>query len=621
MVQFIPGTRPDAREYPNPCNAPPPAGYTFTADGRPHVIKTPYTPNTHYNPISLANFIRIALRSQTLSDADRLCFGLLGAEHLLSGKIVRTTRDASGHLVKSAWFPYPFEFSANPAVPPLASGWYSGLGQGAAMSALMELGDVTGDQHWYDEAAQIFESYHVPYPEGFTNRSNGFLWFEEYPTAPPTVVFNGHFQAVISLDAWAKHSGDPRAAALLEEAIASLKQHVSKMRIPVPGGTMSSYDMMRGFGGEAPLRVLAVQDGAGAAVPGVAPRITETLLNGRPLKTLGSNGTTRAELPFGTLTAQKPNQVVNSGMDNPVNGVPSGWTLINNDRAGITWRDGWIGVHPTGTAWVGIQQILPAGTFPSNALLSLGMNSRLEIESGRTGTGGKVAIHEICPGPNGDVIKLIHENAKNRSRSAARTTTEFRAPSSTCRIRIQLLTYSYASTTTTAWYDDVTLRVADPLGSHVVPAYDLLVHRAPTNTLTLKGTGKVQPQVWDGGIWTNLGSPLELGPQGTDVVIPERFTGRNININYHDGHVVELQLIACLSGERLFDDLALELSRMSASTAYNPANPSRCNLLPLVVEVGEQSVEVQEEPEPLAVQPGALPTTMRLPGPGTGDGS
>lgn len=51
----------------------------------------------------------------------------------------------------------------------------------------------------------------------------------------------------------------------------------------------------------------------------------------------------------------------------------------------------------------------------------------------------------------------------------------------------------------------------------------------------------MQVQGWDGGCWQSIGGPLTLGTSSRTVIIPERFTGRNININYHDGHVSELQ--------------------------------------------------------------------------------
>lgn len=610
VVQFK-ATPPDVitpdPTYDNPCNAPAPAGWAFTKDGRPHVIKTPYTPNTHYNPISLSNFIKVSLRSTTLSDADRTCFALLAANHLVSDDGVKT-RTYEGR--KSLWLPYPFEFSANPGIPSLKSPWHSGLGQAGALTAMLELAKFTGDNTWNTYAEQLYNSYLIPLDQGgFTDRDNGFLWFEEYPTDPPTTVYNGHFQAVLALYAWAssdyakKNTDTTEAWALFEEAIKDLAHQVPLMKVPVEGGTMSSYDMVRGYPA-TPLRAIPVD--------GSSPTITATLLNDAPLKAQGGSATVR--LPVGATTAPAANLITNPGM-NYANGSLTGWTIVNNNRAGVTFKDGWVGVHPTGKAWAGVEQTIPAGKFPAGATMSFAMNSRLQIPEGAAGTGGKVSIYSVCNG----TTTLIHENAKNRSRQAAWSSSEFKAPAAGCSIKLQLLTFSYTVTNTTAWYDDIAIRTADPLGANVKPAYDLLVHRSPTNTLTVKGTGKAQVQAWYGGRWLNVGGPLTLSASGADVVIPERYTGRNINYNYHDGHVSELGRLAAYAADRkmpaeaaLFDETSYILSRMSAGTPYKPLNPKTIASEPIIIDTLLGAEEIAASPKPLKIQPQAVPTSMDL---------
>lgn len=675
VVQFTPGTAPRPWLHGNPCNAPAPAGFTFTEDGRPHVINTPYQPNHYYNPISLANFMKLAMRQTTtgLSDADRLCFALLGAEHLLDGAKTYTYQGK-----QSLWFPYPFGFSANPSIKDLNKNWYSGLGQAGAMTAFVELARFTGDDSWYDVAAKIFESYMVPMGTdgyGFTNRQNGFLWFEEYPTNPPTVVFNGHFQAVLALDVWAKHSNDPRARALFKEAIAGLKIEAPKMIVPFDGGTMSSYDSVRGYA-PTPVRAVAVAPdptptptpsptpsptttpeptasptATASPTPGESPtvttsptataspsatataatansspttseepttddepmaasaakaaptaRITKALLNGKPLKNVDGN---EQIMPLGTSRAPSPNRLVNPKFQDvsPKDGRPDGWTVINPGRGGTILNGDWLGARPQGSVngWAGVEQTIPAGRFPAGATLSLSFNSRLEITGSNPGTAGKVPVYSICPAPGGKTeSKLLYENAKNRTKESTWSTTSFKAPAANCAIKVQLLTYSYSTTNTTAWYSNVQLRLADELSYHADVAYDLLVHRTPENLLTLQGSGSVQLEAYDGGRWVPVGEELDL-TNGANIQIPERFTGRNININYHDGHVSELQRIACYSGERMFDDIAKELSSMSATVRYNPDNMSgrNCESSPITIDHNGQSIEIAAEPIPL----------------------
>ncbi|GAB3813183.1 hypothetical protein GCM10028820_07500 [Tessaracoccus terricola] len=687
VVQFVPGTRPIPRQYDNPCDAPPPAGFTFTREGRPHVIKPGYEPADHYNPISLANFIKVSLRSTTLSDADRLCFALLGAEHLIDGGKERTYQGR-----KSLWFPYPFGFSANPSLEPLGTGWYSGLGQAGAMTAFMELADFTGNSKWYDYAEQIFESYFIPFDQGgFTNRDGkGFLWFEEYPTEPiPTTVYNGHFQNVLGLYSWATHTGsrstgDQRAWNLYDEAIAALRVEVPKMRIPIDGGTMSSYDMVRGYPA-APLRAVAVEPTpeptptptasptpsvspspepsstptaeptqeptgeptqeptgattgeptqqptgeptedptqeptatdpeetpAGAGVRSLAgTKITDTLLNG---KKLGNN------LPIGTQANLSGNLLLNHNFaDSNKDGTPDSWTVINRNTSAIRFDGRWMGIRPQGAGkgWAGVEQVIDVSPAIAGKTLSLSFESRLQITAGQSGTGGKVPVYSICPGPNNTTVStLIHENAKNRTKDAAWSSTSFKAPAVGCKMRIQFLTYSYAVTNTTAWYTNAALRIAENQGQTLTPSYDMSVRTTPENVLKLKGTGAVEVQAYDGGRWHAI-DRVNLSAAGASVTIPEQYTGRNVNINYHDGHISELQRIACHSGVRLFDTIAEELSH-TATKPYDAGLFDRtvngrrsCAPETMVLAMGEEVIEVAAEVEPMEVTPAAVPMSM-----------
>lgn len=598
LVQFTPvvtpPTTPPPPTYDNPCNAPAPAGYAFTKEGRPHVIKTPYSPNTHYNPTSLSNFIRVALRSGNLTDEQRTCFAILGAEHLIAGSTTRTYDD-----VLSRWFPYAFEFSANPGIAPLQPGWISGLGQVGAMSALLEVYRLTGNQQWRTYAAQAFESHFVPLSAGgFTNRDNGFLWFEEYPTDPPTVVNNGHFENVIGLHDWAAFSKDPRAWALFDEAVADLKGQLPKAEVPAPGGIITSYDLVRGFPA-APLRAVATS-------PDTV--ITGTLHNGAPLKVRQDGSTVEAQLPLTDATTPSPSLIVNPRMDNVVNGVPSGWSAINGYRAGVVTAGGMVGARPSGTAWAGVEQIIPAGRFPAGARLSLSFDARLDIPSGQAGAGGKISAYSMCPTTGGTVTTLIHENGTIRGAGIGNYTSDFVAPASSCAIRLQLTTVRYTVSNTTAWYDNVMLRVADPVGTSVVPDYDLLVHRTWTNDLTVQGTGSVSLQAWHGGRWQEFGAGA-LSDEGLSVTIPERFTGRSLHYGYHDAHVVELMRIACQSADPFFNEVAGRWSAM-ATVAYQPSN---CTAVPRVVESQGLPVLVRAEPLPMREHPSTFPTSMSLP--------
>ena len=323
-------------------------------------------------------------------------------------------------------------------------------------------------------------------------------------------------------------------------------------------------------------------------------------------------------MPLGTPRSAAPNRLANPRFQDvsPRDGYPDGWTVINRGKGGTILDGVWLGARPQGSSngWAGVEQTIPAGTFPAGSTLSLSFNSRLEIQGDRPGTAGKVPVFSVCPAPGGKTVTtLIHENAKNRTKEATWSTTSFEAPAANCAIKVQLLTYSYSTTNTTAWYSNVQIRQADELSHHADLAYDLLVHRTPENILTLQGSGSVQLEAYDGGRWLPVGDKLDLA-NGANIQIPERFTGRNININYHDGHVSELQRIACYSGERMFDDIAKELSSMSATVRYNPNNMSgsNCQSSPITIDHNGQSVVIAAEPVPMEDELVLSPTSMEL---------
>ncbi|MEO7587780.1 MAG: D-glucuronyl C5-epimerase family protein [Arachnia sp.] len=622
VVQFTPVVSTPPPPGPkNPCNIDPPAGWTFTSDGRPHLIKPGYEPADHYNPISLANFTKLALRMdpKKVKEADRLCFALLGANKLMEKAETRTYEGR-----ESLWFPYPFGFSANPAVDDLPAGWNSGLGQAGAMTAMLELSKFVGEldkpaseRTWENVAKEIYNSYLIPLGKGgFTNRDNGFLWFEEYPTTPePTVVNNGHHQNVLALYAYWQRTDDPEALALFDEAVVDMGPQTIKSEVPLEGGTMSSYDLLRGYQA-TPLRAVSVDNAT----------ITHTLLNGEALTAYPDNkprhdkNTVAATLPLGSRSGAAIEMVTNPHMNGVVNKVPAGWRAVNGNVEGLRGPDniGMIGVHPNGRAWAGLEQIIPAASWTSKAApgsrLSMAMNSRLQIDPGTSGTGGKVSIYSVCPAPgNKTTTSLLLENPKNRSQNRVSwSTADFTAPAANCDIKIQLLTYSYGVNNTTAWYDDVTLSAADPLGPNVAPAYDLLVHRTPTNTLTIKGSGKVTVEAYYGGRWLKFAEGT-LTAAGLNVTVPERYTGRNINYNYHDGHISELQLISCYSGDKSLDQIAKRWSAMATKPYRDFSNNQDCKQIPLVLDMGGNPVFVEAEPAPMTEVPKVMPTTMALP--------
>lgn len=520
-----PGTTPDS------CPGTPlPGGFTITG-GRPHVVKTPYSPNTLYNPTSISNFIRAALRDSRTTTAQKHCLATLGGEALIGGSITSTTSGGA----TARWFPYMFAFSANPSVPELAPGWISGLAQGGSVVALMQLADATGDEKWMTYAEQAFESYMVPIEEGgFVNRAHGILWFEEYPTSPPTTVLNGHLEAVLALDAWQRRSHDPRATDLFNEAVADLRTVLELENVPVAQGMMSSYDVMRGWPA-APLRVAS---GSSLDVSSAA------VLDGGKRRSL----TLRTDPP----AADAPNVLANPSFTSWSGGLPTGWSMQVGHSKNVSNASSALAIRSTGTGWQAVSQTVPASRLTPGVPYRLSWRGKAEFPEGAIGTSGRVAAVSVCRG--GSVT--IGDSLITRGRSFSTFDMLLKPAGSQCDLRVVLYQASPDIAGTTVTFDEVTLRPAQPRGSGVTPAYPLSLLDSPKAEveITFRGTGELQ--AYENGRWNKLASLSSPTTTTRVVTVPERFTGRNLHYGYHETHIGELVALYRMTGESFLLDTA-----------------------------------------------------------------
>ena len=413
-----------------------PAGYGI-ANGRPHAITTPYADNTLYNPTSISQFIRAAMDDPRNTAAEQTCLAVLGGNALLAGAISKPTPDGATAL----WYPYMFDFSANPAIPTLKAGWISGLAQGSALGSLSLLSDLTGDSKWLTAAEQTFESFTVPLADGgFTHEVNGALWFEEYPTAPPTTVLNGNMEAVIALDLWQRRSDDPRAADLFQRAIAGLKQILPAEQVPITQGMLSSYDQVRGYAA-SPIRVAT-----GSAL--TVHSATQDLPTGpKPL----------------ALTAAAPahdgaNLLTNSTFTSWSNGLPTGWSRVLGSAGSFKNASSAVAITGNGTGSQTLGQTVPASKVTPGATYRLSWRGKTAYPPGVDGTSGRVVVVAICNG----VKSTIAKHNVTRAHAFAQFDMLLKVPSKACSLQVQLYQADPAVTSTTVTYDDVTLTPAQP---------------------------------------------------------------------------------------------------------------------------------------------------------------
>ncbi|OMG58861.1 D-glucuronyl C5-epimerase family protein [Tessaracoccus sp. ZS01] len=548
IVRFSVAPPPTVPPKPTFCNAAPlPAGFALTDTGRPYVIKAPYTPVDMYNPTSISNFIRNTSRASndaTTAKAreDQKCLALLAAGHLMNGS--ETTRNAAGEIVR--WFPYMFRFSANPTTDDLTAPWHSGLAQGGVLTTFTLLTDLTGDRSWLTRGAETFRSFEVPVsePGGILNRDteHGFLWFEEYPTTKngqplPTTVLNGHLEALIGLNLWHRRMVAEQSAgrtpvsqpaeikALVDEALSTLEPMLNVHEVDIDGGTLTSYDAVRGYPA-APLRV----NGPSTL------KVTSAALNNKAVT-----------LPRTSDTWDRDAYLVNGTFATVKDGMPEGWTRLGSSTySGPT--GGYYRIRSGGNAWQGLEfgwAENPDKGIPSSWLqdvagkpMTLTMRASISYPSGKAGASGRIALYEQC----GADVKLHYENVLRGSGQWADYTFGFNAPKAGCNLRVQFMVSPYNRDDTVFLLDDVQLSSQQTIGSSLKPAYDLKVYRTPENILSLTGSGRATVQAHYNGRWQDFAT-VDLTAERVDIVIPERFTGRNIHLGYHETHVGELMAL------------------------------------------------------------------------------
>lgn len=537
MVRFtVPGTGTGAPTVNRCTGIPLPSGYSINAAGMPHPAGAP----TRYHPNHIGNFIRSVLKDTRTTHSQKKCLATQAGDHLIAGS---STRVLNGKT--SRWFPYGFAFSANPSLSSLKGPWYSGLAQGNVLSLSLMMEDLTGDPVWQRYGRETFESFLVPLSSGgFATRANGYLWFEEYPTEPPTSVLNGHFEALIGLAIWGRDAPEPRATALVREATAGLRPLLEAAEVETSAGLMSTYDLVRGLLA-APLRL--VHDSTF--------HLDSAKLNGSPL-----------QIPITPRSGGSTNVLRNSDMSAVSNGLPSNWQLVGS-RSQVSAHAGAVRLVTNGRAFQGVSQRVSADTFTPGEPLTLTARTRLTVPIGMPGTPGKVIVYERCSSGT----RVIFTTTKTRSPQWASQDMSFSAPRRGCSMDVRLTSGAEGPAGTTVEFDDVTLARADTVGAHVVPNHDFLVHHTPVNTISLTGTGRATLQAHDGGRWRDVGAVSLAGTTST-VVIPERLTGRNLHWGYHENHVAELMALHRLTGDPLYLEFAQRWAPLAP--AHNGSVPS-----------------------------------------------
>jgi hypothetical protein len=504
-----------------------PPGFTV-AQGYPY--RRGAVSGTSFNPQTVAIFAGLVLSGSTPRDVEQTCLARWAVSGLLARARSIDFTSADGRPLTALTFPYPFDFSASSRLPPMRAGWISGLAQGSILCLMSAMYDRTGDRIFREHAEATFNSFLLPPSAGgFVTTVGGLTYLQEYPTSVPSYVLNGHLEATLCLLQWARRSDDPAVADLLRRSLAALRTTLPLGEVRLPTGTVSSYDLLRGYPA-AELRVTspralavhasAVTDGAGAAR---APLHLAVAAPGRGAPNLLENG---------GLTAWNGSR-------------PRGWEV-----SGPTL--GTVGPGPVpGTARLTsegrgtpiLYQDVPASAVSGGQRYTASWKALVPHVPGTPSAAGRVALQATC----GKKIKELAA-ADVRSHVWATESIEGQAVAG-CGLRLMLYKADPASLRATIDYGAAQLRLSEPVGAATRPSYPLSVVEVPRVfvTVTYSGAGELQGRL--NGRWVTIGA-LPAGRHRTaSVEIPDHLQGRNVNLRYHNNHIDELDRLYALSGE------------------------------------------------------------------------
>lgn len=175
------------------------------------------------------------------------------------------TSDHMAHFYDAAeWFvkhqnrstggwPIPVKRKLGSGFMELPKGWYSAMSQGHAISLLARAYHSTGNRQYLKSAVNALKLFKVPsYQGGIMATFLGkYVWYEEYPTNPPSYVLNGFIYSLLGLydlNATSPQNYSIEAGQLYDNGMMSLK----KMLTLYDTGAGSTYDLRHFSLGIAP---------------------------------------------------------------------------------------------------------------------------------------------------------------------------------------------------------------------------------------------------------------------------------------------------------------------------------------------------------------------------------
>merc|ERR1719483_407691 len=128
-----------------------------------------------------------------------------------------------------------------PKAEEVQTGWYGAMCQGQAISVLVRAFLSSGEDQYLAAARRALGPFEISSSEGgvVAKVMDRWVWYEEYPTQPPSHILNGFMYALIGLYDLSQVEGEIRAGELYQTGMDSLR-----MILPLfDSGSGTFYDL------------------------------------------------------------------------------------------------------------------------------------------------------------------------------------------------------------------------------------------------------------------------------------------------------------------------------------------------------------------------------------------
>ncbi len=121
--------------------------------------------------------------------------------------------------------------------------WSSAMDSGEALSFYLRVYQLTNEEHLLSTTKKIYNFLKIDFSEGGVRRvdEKGYVWLEEYPSAPPSYVLNGFIYAVFGLYDLYRVTGNYEVKEDIDHYILTLKDNIHRF----DSGYWSLYDLQK----------------------------------------------------------------------------------------------------------------------------------------------------------------------------------------------------------------------------------------------------------------------------------------------------------------------------------------------------------------------------------------